>query len=397
MRIRGAGLVPAPSALRLDIVLPCAPSFHSSRYWQHVAPTSARSRPPGYGCDSLMFDWTQAVWAYGIHRLYTATGDARWQDCYRAWMDGALADFEGDEPEAFHSSDSMSPSTLAVALTIEDPTLDYSAITAAADSYLEGAPRLDNGAIAHWGHDNPHEFETDQVWIDSMFMFGAYLVRMVELTGDNTYLDTYLEQYLAFAELCRDPDDHLYRHAWDDSGQSNIPAGDVYWARGNSWVLVSAAELLNVVEPGSQAWETVQPLWVQQAQAFLASQEEDDGLWHTVVNEPMGDDPDNYTETSGSALIAYGLVRGLAAGAIEGDEWNAAVHAAAVGLLDRLDYRNDGKLEVEGTSFGTNPGEDYDYYVGIEQVDDMMLGYGPIIMLFSEAHGLVIPSSSLGG
>ena len=341
-----------------------------------------------YNCGSLMFDWTQAVWAFGIHRLHATTGDAHWQDCYRAWMDDALPEFSGDDPESFHSSDSMSPSILAATLMLEDDSSAYTPITDAADRYLAGAPRLANGAIAHWGHDNPYDFEIDQVWIDSMFMFGAYMVRMYTHTGDSAYLDAYLEQYEAFAELCRDSDAQLYRHAWDDSEGVNIPAGEVYWARGNSWVLVSAAELLNVVEPGSEAWQRIQPLYQRQAEAFLTTQEEDDGLWHTVVNEPLGDDPDNYTETSGSALIGYGIARGLEAGALEGDAWEVAVVNAAVGIMDRIDERSDGKLIIEGTSFGTNPMEGYDNYVGIEQVDDMMLGYGPAIMLLAHAHGL---------
>lgn len=341
-----------------------------------------------YSCGSLMFDWTQAVWAFGVHRLYTKTGDTQWQECYRAWMDDALPAFEGDEPESFYSSDSMSPSTLAATLMLEDGTDIYSPITDAADRYLSEAPRLSNGAIAHWGFDNPYGFETDQVWIDSMFMFGAYLVRMYVASGEPAYLELYLEQYQAFSDLCRSPGDQLYHHAWDDSGQANIPAGAVYWARGNAWVLVSAAELLNELEPGDQGWEIVQPLFERQAEAFLAYQDPEDGLWHTVVNQPEGDDPDNYTETSGSALIAYGISRGLEAGALEGDPWRTAVVAAAIGTMDRIEERSDGKLSIEGTSFGTNPGEDYEHYVGIEQVDDMMLGYGPAIMLLTAAHGM---------
>ena len=345
-----------------------------------------------YSCGSLMFDWTQSVWAFGIHRLYAATGDAQWQDCYRSWMDDASVDFEGDEPLSFHSSDSLSPSTLAATLMLEDGSSDYQAITDAADRYLAEASRLANGAIAHWGMDNPYGFETDQVWIDSLFMFGAYLVRMYAHTGDDAYLDLYLDQYLAFADLCRDPAAQLYRHAWDDSEQINIPAGEVYWARGNAWVLVSAAELLNTVEPGSDAWQSIQPLYLAQAEAFLALQDPEDGLWHTVLNAPMGDDPDNYTETSASALIGYGLARGLEAGALDGQEWNDAVVRAAVGTMHRLDERSDGKLIIEGTSFGTNPMETYEDYVGIQQVDDMMLGYGPAIMLLTEAHGMSFPT-----
>jgi len=340
-----------------------------------------------YSCGSLMFDWTQTVWAFGIHRLYATTGDSRWQDCYRAWMDDALED-----EHAFTSSDSMSPSIMAATLMLEDGGDEYTAITDQADAYLAGAPRLDNGAIAHWGPDSWFPEYTDQVWIDSMFMFGAYLVRMYALTGDEAYLDLYLAQYQAFAELCRDDGDQLYRHAWDDSEGVNIPAGEVYWARGNSWVLVSAAELLAVVDPGSEAWATIQPLYEAQAEAFIAHQDPEDGLWHTVVNAPQGEDPENYTETSGSALIGYGLARGLEIGAIEGSQVSDAVVRAAIGTMGRLDERSDGKLVIEGTSFGTNPMETYEDYVGIAQVDDMMLGYGPAIMLLAEAHGLPMPA-----
>jgi unsaturated rhamnogalacturonyl hydrolase len=339
-----------------------------------------------YSCGSLMFDWTQAVWAFGIHRLHAVTGDPQWRDCYRQWMDDALLD-----EHHFVSSDSMSPSILAATLMLEDEGADYTAITEAADAYLDAAPRLSNGAIAHWGPDSYFPDYTDQVWIDSMFMFGAYLVRMYAWSGEQAYLERYLEQYEAFSDLCRDPADQLYHHAWDDSDQVNIPAGPVYWARGNAWVLVSAAELLDVVEPGSDAWARIQPAYEAQAEAFLAAQEPEDGLWHTVLLQPHGTTDqaeDNYTETSGSALIAYGMARGLEAGALEGEAWQAAVVNAAVGIMGRIEERTDGKLSIEGTSFGTNPMESYEDYVAIEQVDDMMLGYGPAIMLLAEAHGL---------
>jgi unsaturated rhamnogalacturonyl hydrolase len=339
-----------------------------------------------YSCGSLMFDWTQAVWAFGIHRLHAVTGEARWQACYRAWMDEASR-----EQHAFVSSDSMSPSILAATLMLEDPSADYTGITAAADAYLATAPRLANGAIAHWGPESYFPEYSDQVWIDSMFMFGAYLARMYAWSGEEAYLDLYLEQYEAFSALCRDPTDQLYHHAWDDSEQVNIPAEAVYWARGNAWVLVSAAELLNSVQPGSDAWQRIQPAYQAQAEAFLAAQEPEDGLWHTVILQPHGtldDEESNYTETSGSALIAYGMARGLEAGALEGPDCQAAVVQAAVGIMDRVEERADGKLGIEGTSFGTNPMPGYEDYVGIEQVDDMMLGYGPAIMLLSHAHGL---------
>jgi len=95
------------------------------------------------------------------------------------------------------------------------------------------------------------------------------------------------------------------------------------------------------------------------------------------LNRP--EDPANYTETSGSALIAYAFHVGVEAGAL-GPEYQDAAYATVDGIVsDRI----SSDRVVEGTSFGTNPG-DYDYYVGVAQLDDIILGVGSVVMLLAE-------------
>ena len=132
------------------------------------------------------------------------------------------------------------------------------------------------------------------------------------------------------------------------------------------------------------------PLFTAHAEAIAAAQEPADGLWHTVLNQPRGEDPDNYTETSASALIAYALARGVRAGALGGADWLAVIGRAAAGVDARIE-RGDDELVVEGTSFGTNPG-DYDYYVSVDQLDDTNLAVGAAVMMLAEIHGLEDPS-----
>ena len=326
---------------------------------------------------SLPFDWMQTVWGYGLHRLYARTEDARWQAVYAEWMLDNVDDFEGEDPKAFRSSDSMSPSLLAARAMGEDPSLELSPITEAAHAYLETAPRTDDGAIEHWAEGSAFG-EIGQVWIDSQFMFGLFLLAEYERTGERAHLDAWVEQYLLFSELCR-ADGGLYHHAWDDLEKVNIPAEAVYWNRGNSGVLVSAAEMLRTVGPEDEHWDTVQPLFQEQAEATLALQASD-GLWFTVLN--AAEDPDNYTETSGSALIAYAFAVGLESGALEGEAWQGSVRSAVAGVEGRI----TDDLVVEGTSFGTNPG-DYDYYLSVAQLDDIILGVGSVVMLLAEVDG----------
>ena len=216
----------ASPATRLD-TLPLA---------EQVVAQGMETFPP----EIVFFDWIPTVFAWGVHRTHAASGDATYQGWYRAWMDAALVDFTG---EHFESSDATSPALLASTLMWEDGSTDYTTITDAADAYIAAVPRASNGAMVHWGPDNPLGFDDDQVWVDSQFMLGLYLLQEGRRTGDDASIDAFVAQYVAFHALLSDPDDHLYRHAWDDGDSVHIPVSASYWARGNAWALVAGAEL----------------------------------------------------------------------------------------------------------------------------------------------------------
>lgn len=337
-----------------------------------------------WGPGDLYPGWIETVWSFGLHRLYAASGAGAWHDYYRDWMLDELPRFEGTDPYAFVSSDSMSPALVASISMLEEPTTDLSLITAAGKHYLDAvARRTDEGAITHWAV--PTAFvDTDEVWIDSQFMFGVFLLREHVRTGDMAHLDRFVEQYLLFSDLCRDPADQLYRHAYDDGTDANIPEEAAYWARGNSWVLVAAAEALLVTEPGSPAHDALAPLFEDHVRAVLALQA-DDGLWHTVLNQPRGPDPANYTETSGSALIAYALAVGRRS--VLSDELVLGPLTRAVDALEDRVHGTGADTSLSGTSYGTNPGT-YEDYVSVPVANDLMLGLGAAVMALAEVHGL---------
>lgn len=340
--------------------------------------------------DLMLFDWIPTVWTFGLLELHAADGEERWRDYVVAFIEDHLPDFQGADPEAFVSSDSMSPALLAAMLMREDSGLDYSAITIAADAYLAGAQRTDEGAITHWGPDNPWGLPDDQVWVDSQFMFGMYLLEMYAMTGDGAYRDLWWEQHALNAALCLDPGDQLYRHAYDDATDTNIPQDAVYWARGNSWPLLSGARALALLDPTEDAAlrEEVSALVAAHADALVSTQA-DDGLWHTILNAP--EDPANYTETSAAALIALGLAWGIDGGALPADGPAAQAMSRTVdGLTARVVPQEDGSVVLEGTSWGTNPGE-YEDYLDVPQMDDLMLGYGAVIAALAALDGRPAP------
>lgn len=332
--------------------------------------------------DDLGLDWIQTVLAWGFLR-------AGRQDFAVTWLDGHVAEFVGDDPKGFVSSDSMSPASVAAYVMADEPAQDYSAITGAAFDYLETLPRTTDGAFPHWGPEHSLFGDTLQVWVDSQFMIGMTLLQEFRRTGDAALLEEWVAQYRLFSQLCRDDADQLYRHAWDDLGGVNIPAEAIYWNRGNSWVLVSAAEFLRLA-PDHAAAAEIEGLFVSHLEATIATQR-DDGLFWTVLNAPFGDDARNYPEVSGSALIGYSIAVGLQAGVLAEDPWVERLGAIVDGVATQLVEEDDGHLTLLGTSFGTNPG-DYDNYVDTPTLPDQIVGVGAVMMLLAEIDGMAAPA-----
>ncbi|MCO4769422.1 MAG: glycoside hydrolase family 88 protein [Deltaproteobacteria bacterium] len=335
----------------------------------------------------LTLDWSQSVLAWGFLRAHANVPDAGHDTFGTAWIEGALPDFTGDDPRTFNSSDSMSPTSVASSLMADDPSRDYTLITDAANLYLDEVPRTADGAIPHWGPEHPLFGDTLQVWVDSQFMVGMTWLQEYRRTGDASYLDDWVEQYRLFSDLCRDPDDQLYRHAWDDVAEENIPPEAVYWNRGNSWVLISAAEFLRLAPGHADAGE-IELLFRAHLDATLALQR-DDGLFWTVLNAPFGNDARNYPETSGSALIGYSIAAGIRANILPIEAYGAPLSRIVRGVRDLL-WEEDDRLMLQGTSFGTNPG-DYDNYVNTAVLPDQIVGVGATLMLLSESQGLPDP------
>lgn len=326
-------------------------------------------------------DWMQTVWVFGLLRLQEAedagSGEGPWRDYAATWMDDQVAAYQGVESPMV-SSDSTSPAIIAAALgeSAHQPIRD------AADAYLETVPLTATGAWEHWTDQAPFGV-VDQVWIDSQFMLGQYLLERLRhdpaaMVGGQRADALFTEQYLLFATLCRDPADQLYRHAWDDAAGVNIPADAVYWNRGNAWVLFVGVEALTIL--GEGAPEELVAAVQAHAQAVVGAQDPQTGLWHTVLGDPY-QDPANYVETSGSALLAAALARGVERGVLP-TELQGAVLPAVQGVVAAIEDDADGPV-VTGTSFGTNPGQ-YDDYVGVPLVDDLILGVGAVLVLLAE-------------
>jgi len=321
-----------------------------------------------HGAAGLKWNWEEAVLLNGVLALYDATGEARYLDYARTYVEHHLK-----AGYALNTSDTVAPAAAAAELYRRTCDLRYRSVIYEVYDYLTiKAPRTKEGGINHLG---PLMKSIPQLWIDSLYMFGQPMLRGGRYTREPAMEQLVADQLEIFSKVLQDDGDGLYRHA--SINGTLVPDDDTYWARGNSWALITGAELLG---DGAGSYPGLRARFDRQAAAILGQQVAGQDLWYTVLSAKP-----TYIETAGSALIVAGLARGLRRGLIDPTK-RALVDRAAAALLKTIVTRS-GALTVAGTSVGTMPGS-FAYYANVPQQDDVPYGVGAVLLALVEIQRL---------
>ncbi len=282
---------------------------------------------------TLTCDWTAGVLAHGWARAWVRTRDPRYIAWLSAWVDGCL-------PTA--ATTSVNDGLLAYAALVADQAAPRPGrrayAQAVAEWLLTTARRTPAGALSHTN-------DGAGVWCDTLISITPFLTELSAVTGDPRYRDEAARQVLLHADVLQDPATGLFHHAWDANAGRFLSAAA--WGRGNGWALVGTAAALAALPPDHALRPALLNVFQRQAAALVPLQRPS-GLWPAVVTYP-----DHYEESSGTALIARGLVAGLDAGWLTGAPMVDAVRSARLGLWGRVDAT--GRVDDVMIETGPNP------------------------------------------
>ena len=162
-----------------------------------------------------------------------------------------------------------------------------------------------------------------QLWADTVFMAVLFMGKIASITGDERYAGECKKQFMLHIHYLSDKKTGLWCHGWSFERMDNYAGA--FWARGNCWFTIAAAELPGLLE--LEEWESDLILDAYRAQAAaLCRYQSPDGLWHTLV-----DREDSYLEVSGSSGFAYGLLKGVRAGLLPASCRDAARRTGGAG------------------------------------------------------------------
>jgi len=184
------------------------------------------------------------------------------------------------------------------------------------------------------------------------------------------------------------------------------PSGkDIYWSRGNGWVFVALARVLEILPTNDPHRDTYVADFKAMAKAIVPLQRSD-GFWNESLIDPnhcssIGLAGDDGPETSGTAFFAYGLAWGIRKGLLDPAIYGPALQNAWNGL-STIALQYDGLLGyVQST--GAIPCTEDSMHPGrlgpttLADFDDF--GVGGFLLAGSEVYKLVnngTPSSGGG-
>ncbi len=182
-----------------------------------------------------------------------------------------------------------------------------------------------------------------ELWDDTVFMIGEFLISMYRATGDEKYLDELAKQIRLHRDKLQVEEWGLWVHGWDkdDWGHclfcSKIHWSDKIthrspeiWGRGNGWIVVTLSDALEIMPGNHPRWNEFAGYLKEMIVRLPEIQDKKTGHWFQLPIYPT--DPKNYIESSCTAMFAYGINSALRLGIVHEASYKKSVDMAYYGL-----------------------------------------------------------------
>jgi rhamnogalacturonyl hydrolase YesR len=181
-------------------------------------------------------------------------------------------------------------------------------------------------------------------WVDDMYMITSIQSRAYLASNDEKYINRAAHEMIAYLDSIQQPNGLLFHHA---------ETAPFFWGRGNGWMAAGMTDLLSHL-PESNPNRTRILQEYRKMMATLKSYQNAEGLWNQLIDEPEA-----WTETSGSAMFAYAMITGVKKGWLDAGEYAPVARKAWLALLT---YLND-DAAIRNVCEGTNIGTTKQYYL----------------------------------
>lgn len=260
-------------------------------------------------------------------------------------------------------------------------------------SQIKGQPRTEEGNFWH------KKIYPNQVWLDGLYMGQPFYMEYETRFNDRKHYADIFSQFANVVKYMRDEETGLYYHGYDASKSvfwcdKETGLSKNFWLRAIGWYSMALLDTLSKTEPeGFEAeYDNLKKVFKELIDSLLKYQDES-GMWYQLP--ALGQKEPNYLETSGSAILAFSILRGVRLGFLP-ESYRAYGVKAFDGIRNRYMKTEDGRLHLGGICLvaGLGPANNtrrdgsFAYYMSEPVVEDDAKGVGPFLLAYTEIRRL---------
>lgn len=309
--------------------------------------------------------YTQGYILTGFDRLYERTGDQRYFDYVKRFVDQHVDSSGGVRGFRGNSLDDMMAGAAIVSVYRRTGENHYKLAADRVRDAFRDYPRNPDGGFLH--AKNPAM--AGEMWIDGVFMGGTFLLAYGQHVGDReaSYAEV-ARQIRILASRCRKGKSRLFLHAYDADKNAAWadPATGLspeVWSEGLGWYALVVVEALAALPADHRERPALLAIFRELSEGLRLTQDPANGLWLQVVDK--GSQPGNWHDSSGSAMFLYALQRGIDLALLERDRFLPVVRKGWVGLLTKVTLNERFSLvDIHDACDGLGVQRSYADYVG---------------------------------
>lgn len=339
----------------------------------------------------LAWNYIDGCMTASLIELYKTTKDRKYFDFVKKFVDYYVdkdGNILGYDPLKF-STDDMSESKILFDLYEETKDEKYKKAIDLTFSQIKMHPRTKEGNFWH------KKIYPNQVWLDGLYMAQVFYTRYQTVYGKKDYSDI-VKQFKNVRDIMFDPKAKLYYHGYDSSksmfwADKKTGLSKNFWLRSIGWFTVALVDVLDYMdEQMYDEFATIKSILKETIEGIMQYQDRESKMFYQVPNYPGK--KGNYLETSGSAMIAYALLKGARLNLLP-ERYSALGAEIFDGICKKyLSVNKDGDLNLGGICLvaGLGPEKDlrrdgsYEYYISEPVVENDAKGVGPLIMAYTE-------------
>jgi len=231
-----------------------------------------------------------------------------------------------------------------------------------------------------------------QIWLDGIYMGQIFYVQCGLRDQDDAVLHDAMRQVENVRRYLFDSERKLYLHAYDERRQMQWADPESgrspnVWSRSVGWFAMALVEIFECLKPEHQPQKNLlKELLDELLEGMMPHLHPEHKMWFQIVDKP--DLPGNYLETSGTAMVAYAMLKASRLGMVDAsyaDRGREIVSGIENVYLrqEGAHYILGGTCRVAGLDNERRDGSDQ-YYLSEMVVDNEIKGLAPYFYCYSE-------------